>query len=271
MMRIVRLRGFFFCLIVLLATAVSGAQMPRVQASNSNSSITLKACGSSTGFIACKWDPIAIVYHRCKANTTAKTCPRVGKYYYVHNGIALANLKNHAPYTTMGHVGKWPNGGKPQPQQWLICSHKRILAVIQGKESTKCHADPGKLYWVRDLTKYVYNSPVIINGKSIPVHMVAIAYKIGGKVNDGVFVCYQSKNAMQCKTRTFTAKIFKFTGALYLEHYVNPNGTTPITARRAKTKNAFALNDHARQPGDSLTATIRVVSLKSLAPYPSPT
>lgn len=255
---ITRSKGITFCLIMLLAAVVSSSQMLRVQASSGAAPV----CPSAQ-FIACRKDPIAIVYHRCKENTVTKTCARIHHVYFVHNGMALVDLRPNEPASLIGHVSVWERDKIPHPQTWYICSKGRVMAVIKGTNKTPCHFDTVngmKFYWVRDLTKTVYQSPVTIQKQSIIVKMIPIAFRIGNSsdAHDGVFVCYT--NDTTCHTTIPTT----LTGVLYYEHYVSPTG------RQSKNKTSFKLNPRARMPGDNNTGRIQVVNLRSLT-YPPAT
>jgi hypothetical protein len=150
--------------VVLLATGVSNVQIPRAQASTQAKTQALQILVNNK-------EPVAIVFHLChfheKTPTQAASCPMWGNYYYVHNGMALADLKENEPRAEIGHVAEWLT-----PVKWSICSLDHILTHPQECKhgcpsmAPPTHCNENEAYWVRDRTLGEYNSSVTIENQS---------------------------------------------------------------------------------------------------------
>lgn len=247
------------CVVILLATGVSSVQMPSVKASTQTNA-------QAPTLLAKKGNPVAIVYHLCHfvkaTKTKAASCPRLGNRFFVHNGIALANLTANEPAAKIGHVSTWGNSSIPEKKDtWFICSLIRVIRFAEKQPGTAgqpCKKEADSIYWVRDRTLGMYQSTFTFLTQTFTISKVPIAYKVGNdtQAHDGVFVCYMPTGSTSC-LRTIPAS---FTGTLFFEHYVNPKAKAQgLEGRQAKNPEDFML-----VPNASAHGSIRIVHLRTL-------
>ncbi|MFF4139703.1 hypothetical protein ACFY1B_52120 [Streptomyces mirabilis] len=156
-------------------------------------------------------------------------------YYRVHNALLLEEKSGVG--VKIAHVASWnyqANGDNPPVQQFWVCFHPGSAAC----------PTPKRTNWVlNSYHKYANQKCPTRNGVTYCPGPF-IAYKSSTRPHNGAFACWRPAGSTSPCTKTWPGdnKIYRSTGTLTVDHYVNP---TPPQHAPTVNRGSYATN-----PGD---------------------
>lgn len=212
----------------------------------------------SQPYKAQKGNPVAVVYYRCEQQGKGTKCnPRDG--YYVHNGVALAELPTTNGGAHLSHVPTWEK--REKPDQLYICGAEMAAKAAEDVpvEGIHCHGDHDDIKllgspWRAWVVKAIYTYSIGQPNYSIGQPPIAWRTTVSGKetVHDGAFKCFIKPRSLDCNPDIKNAG---GQGTLEYWHYVNATPDTGESGRTAKRWEKFTLEsgkDDATAVGDNI-------------------